>query len=139
MNNITGIEYQPSVIVEGKPQEPNSNKTYTKISQIHFCPVCNNLMKFIQESEKNNTTNQNWLCPVCNYKEKFTANIFVIAKSNQSKPIDYSLYKYDQSLKRCYNKCPNCKKIRELCIFYYENNSMKNGYVCTYCGKFFTN
>ena len=91
------------------------------------------------ESEKNNTTNQNWLCPVCNYKEKFTANIFVIAKSNQLKPIDYSLYKYDQSLKRCYNECPKCKKIRELCIFYYENNSMKNGYVCTYCGKFFTN
>ena len=79
MNNITGIEYTPSVNVEGK-QIPNSNKTYTKISQIHFCPVCNNLMKFIQESEKNNTTNQNWLCPVCNYKEKFTANIFVIAK-----------------------------------------------------------
>ena len=95
------------------------------------------IIKSVQS--KNNTTNQNWLCPVCNYKEKFTANIFVIAKSNQSKPIDYSLYKYDQSLKRCYNKCPNCKKIRELCIFYYENNSMKNGYVCTYCGKFFTN
>ena len=71
--------------------------------------------------------------------KEFTANIFVIAKSNQSKPIDYSLYKYDQSLKRCYNECPNCKKIRELCIFYYENNSMKNGYVCTTCGKFFTN
>lgn len=139
MNNITGIEYKPPVTTESGNIIANTKKTYQKISQIHFCPICNNLMKFIQEMGPNNTTIQNWFCPVCNYKENFTADIFVITKSNQSKPIDYSLYKFDQSLKRCYNNCPNCKENRELCIFYYENNSMKNGYVCTTCGKFFTN
>lgn len=139
MNNITGIEYNPPNVSETGEIPANSKKVYDKISQIHFCPICNNLMKFIQDSGTNNTTTQNWFCPVCNYKENFRANIFVITKSNQTKPIDYSLYKFDQSLKRCYNNCPNCNNIRELCIFYYENDSMKNGYVCTTCGKFFTN
>jgi hypothetical protein len=139
MNNITGIEYNPPIVSETGEITANNSKVYDKISQIHFCPICNNLMKFIQDNGTNNTTTQNWFCTVCNYKEKFTANIFVITKSNQTKPIDYSLYKFDQSLKRCYNNCPNCNNIRELCIFYYENDSMKNGYVCTTCGKFFTN
>ena len=32
MNNITGIEYKPRVIVEGEQQRPNNKKGYTKIS-----------------------------------------------------------------------------------------------------------
>lgn len=133
---MEGITYNPPVYNELGQVKPVNEKKYKQISQIHFCPVCNNLMKFIQEGT--NIT-QNWLCPVCNYKETFTADIFVITKSNQTKPIDYSLYKFDQSLKRCYSMCPHCKKNTELCIFYYENDSMKNGYVCTECNNFFKN
>lgn len=128
---FSGIYYDPTRI---------NNANYKNITQIHFCPVCNNVLKFQENYNGSNVTGEYyWICPVCNYKEKFTVNKISISNVNQYKPIDYSLYKYDQSLKRCHNFCPNCKKVTELCIFYYENNSMKNGYVCVQCNNFFKN
>lgn len=122
---MEGINYNPNTL---------TRNSYDNITQIHFCPICNNLMTF-KEAENNLW----WSCSVCDYKEIFNVNKIIITDANQYKPVDYSLYKYDQSLKRCHNKCPICKEIRELCIFYYTNDSMKNGYVCTHCNSFFKN
>lgn len=122
-----------------KFEQSQQGLAYNNITQIHFCPMCNNLMKFVEIQGTNYHVNLSWVCPVCEYTEIFTANKIIIAEANQVKPIDYSLYKYDQSLKRCYGYCPNCKQQTELCIFYYENDSMNNGYVCTQCNQFFKN
>lgn len=121
-----GVKYH-----EGKT---TTGTTYDTISQIHFCPACNNLMVFREDGSK-----CFWDCPVCKYSETFDVKKIIINDSKQYKPIDYSLYKHDRSLKRCHNKCPHCNEIQEVCIFYHENNSMKNGYVCTKCNNFYTN
>ena len=121
---MQGVNYNPTV---------ESTSTYKNITQIHFCPICNNLMKF----KEGNTLS--WVCPVCEHTEVFTADKIIISEAEQYRPVDYSLYKYDQSLKRCHGVCPVCKDNRELCVFYYTNNSMKNGYICTTCGSFFQN
>ena len=127
---MQGVEYTSNV----------NSKQYSNITQIHFCPISNNLMMFKENNNNNmNAVTYEWACLVCNYKEAFTVDSIVISTAEQYKPIDYSLYKFDKSLKRCKGNCPYCKSIQELCIFYYENNSMKNGYVCTNCDKFFKN
>lgn len=122
---MEGIKYDTSDI---------TRTSYDNITQIHFCPICNNLMTF-----KDINNELKWVCSICNYNEIFSVNKIVISEANQYKPVDYTLYKYDQSLKRCHNYCPNCQKVTELCIFYYTNDSMKNGYVCTECDSFFKN
>ena len=126
---MQGIKYTPTV-----KGVSNASTTYTNITQIHFCPVCNNLMKFKEEKH-----NFSWNCPVCEYVEAFTADKIIISEAEQYRPVDYSLYQYDQSLKRCHGTCPVCRDNRELCVFYYTNDSMKNGYICTTCGSFFQN
>lgn len=122
--NITGITI-PAIAQQAH---------YDNITQIHFCPVCHNLMRF---KEKGSILE--WSCPVCDFNEAFTASKIVISEADQYRPVDYSLYKYDQSLKRCHGYCPVCQGIQELCVFYYKSDSMKNGYICTSCGLFFEN
>lgn len=93
-------------------------------TSVQFCSKCDNLMKY--------TIDGKWICTVCNFTVD-AQNFVVTFPETRPDSSDYSLYSYDNTLKRIYRFCPVCKSNQEMVVFYGKEKTMTNNYVCTYC------
>jgi DNA-directed RNA polymerase subunit M/transcription elongation factor TFIIS len=103
-----------------------------------FCPECENILYYNEESNKLMN-----FCKTCGYKNESSEILIQSKNYKENNKLGYESrrnYIYDPTYARTiYYKCPNtsCKthedESKKEAIFFNENNSLKQVFVCAYC------